>query len=209
MSKNMLLRIDSSARGEGSISRQLTAYTAAQLSAADNTFILRHHDVGNHPLPQLGAEQLVGIHGSVEGGDLELQQLQALSDQFIGELMATRVLVIGAPVYNFGIPATLKQWIDMVCRARKTFRYTENGPEGLTGVEQAIVIASSGGTPIGSDFEFVSPYLRQVLGFIGVKQIHVIDASGSMGDAEATLAKARKQIDQLIPQIAGEVLKAG
>lgn len=100
----------------------------------------------------------------------------SLSDDLITEVEQADVLVIGAPVYNFGIPVALKAWIDLVARARKTFRYTENGPEGLLSNKKVYVIYASGGTPMGSAQEFVTPYLKQALGFLGLTDITFIDS---------------------------------
>lgn len=105
------------------------------------------------------------------------QQTLAQSDQLVKELQAARQLVIGVPVYNFTIPATLKAWIDLVARARETFRYTANVPEGLLKIDKAYLVAASGGVPIGSDMDFATGYLRQVLGFLGINDVTVIDAN--------------------------------
>ncbi len=106
----------------------------------------------------------------------EQQKTLALSDHLIAELEQADVLVIGAPVYNFGIPVALKAWIDLVARARKTFRYTTDGPEGLLKNKKVYVMYASGGTPMGSAYEFVTPYLKQALGFLGLTDIEFIDS---------------------------------
>ena len=205
--RDLIVRIDSSVQGEASVTRTLTGYLVQQLLDEVGGRLVEH-DLGRQPLPAVTAEQLRSIHGSLEPADVETAAQLALSDQLIGELKQARALVIGAPMYNFGIPASLKAWIDHVARARQTFRYTESGPEGLTGIEDGYIVVSSGGTPIGSDADYVSGYLRHVLRFIGVKRIHVIDGSGSKREVDATLAAARRHIDAILPAAAKESVES-
>ena len=193
-----LLHIDNSVRGEESVSVQLTHYLIEALSERADSAQVIAHDLGNEPLPQVSAEMLRTIHGSLEPKDEATRQQMALSDSLIEELMQADAIVIGAPMYNFGVPATLKAWIDHVCRARITFRYTENGPEGLTGIENGYIVVASGGTPIGSDYDFVSGYIQHVLRFIGVKNIHVIRADGSATQGGDVVALGKAQIDDLL-----------
>jgi FMN-dependent NADH-azoreductase len=102
-----------------------------------------------------------------ERGEAERAAL-AESDALVAELKAADVLVIGVPIYNFGIPAALKAWVDLVARARVTFRYTEQGPVGLLTGKRAYLAVASGGTPVGSAIDFATGYLRHVLGFLGI-----------------------------------------
>jgi len=110
------------------------------------------------------------------------------------------VLVIGVPIYNFGIPAALKAWVDMVARARLTFRYTEQGPEGLLRVKRAYLVVASGGTAAGSAVDFATGYLRHVLGFLGIDDVEIIAADRAQvrGPAD-TLNSALARIDALLP----------
>jgi len=101
----------------------------------------------------------------------------AASDALIAELEAADQMVIGVPVYNFAIPAALKAWVDLVARARRTFRYSEAGPEGLLKGKTAWLVVASGGTPLDSEIDFATPYLKHVLAFIGITDVRVIDAS--------------------------------
>src|SRR5690606_32013845 len=103
---------------------------------------------------------------------------------------------ITAPIYNFAIPASLKAWIDQVTRARRTFRYTEAGPEGLLKGKRAYIVFASGGVPLGSQVDFASGYLRHILGFIGITDVHFIAADGHQMDGEA-IARATTAIDGL------------
>ena len=98
-----------------------------------------------------------------------------LSDDLIAEIQAADTLIIGMPIYNFGIPASLKAWIDLIARPRVTFRYTENGPQGLMQGKRAIVVAASGGVPLNSEMDFATPHLIHVLKFIGITDVTLID----------------------------------
>ncbi len=106
----------------------------------------------------------------------------ALSDTLVAELQAADTIVIGVPIYNFGITASLKAWIDQICRARLTFKYGDNGPEGLLTGKRAILTVASGGVAVGSEMDFATPYIRQVLAFVGITDVTVIAASGGKTD---------------------------
>ncbi|WP_439134870.1 FMN-dependent NADH-azoreductase [Pseudomaricurvus sp.] len=191
-----VLKIDSSARLEGSNSRQLTDYLVEQL--ADSEVVVR--DLVRQPLPLVSAEDLMGVHGSSDDQRESLQQHLALSETLIAELKEADTLVLGVSMYNFGIPAVLKQWIDYVCRAGVTFRYGANGPEGLTGIKRAYIVTATGGTPVGSPMDFASGYLEWVCKFLGVEEITHIDASGSKGTPEQVIAGGQQQIDQALAE---------
>ena len=120
----------------------------------------------------------------------------AESDALIAEVQAADVLVIGVPVYNFGVPAALKAWIDMIARARETFKYTENGPVGLLTNKKAYLVVASGGTEVGSAIDFATPYMKHVMGFIGITDVTVISAGQQMMDEKAA-EKAEKSIEAL------------
>ena len=122
----------------------------------------------------------------------------ATADALIGELADADVVVIGAPIYNFGVPAALKAWVDMVARARLTFRYTENGPEGLLTGKKAYVVVPSGGVPVGSEVDFATPYLRHALAFIGITDVKFVGAKGADRDGGKALDAARAHIAELI-----------
>ena len=122
------------------------------------------------------------------------QQAIALSDTIVEELMEHDTYVIGVPIYNFSMPAALKAWADLSARVGLTFKYGENGPEGLLEGKKAYIVVTSGGTQVGSDIDFLTPWLRHFLGFIGVKDIEIINASGLGSDSEATIEKARASI---------------
>jgi FMN-dependent NADH-azoreductase len=121
----------------------------------------------------------------------------ALSDTLIAELKAADTIVIGAPIYNFGIPATLKTWVDLIARAGITFKYSESGPQGLLTGKRAIVAITSGGTQVGSEIDFASGYLRHVLGFVGITDVQFVAADQLMVDADASHAKAEAALQAL------------
>ncbi|MEQ8367502.1 MAG: NAD(P)H-dependent oxidoreductase, partial [Roseicyclus sp.] len=121
----------------------------------------------------------------------------ALSDDLVAELKAADTIVIGLPIYNFGVPAALKAWVDQVARAGVTFQYSEYGPKGLLDGKRAIVVVASGGTEAGSDIDFATGYIRHVLAFIGITEVDFVAADRMMIDADATLKSANAQVEAL------------
>lgn len=187
-----ILRIDSSARREGSISRDLADRIIARFP--DATVTTRDLAEG---LPLIN-EAWVGANFTPEADrSADQRATLALSDELIAELQAADTLVIGLPIYNFGVPATLKAWVDQVARAGVTFRYTEAGPEGLLTGKRAIVVVASGGTQAGSEMDFATGYIRQVLGFIGIVDVEFVTADQMALDPDATLKSAHDQIGAL------------
>ena len=187
-----LLRIDTSARRNGSVSRQLTDAIVAKL--APETTITR--DLAN-ALPQID-ETWVGANFT-PGENRTEEQLAALaqSDELVAELMAADTIVIGLPVYNFGVPTALKAWIDLVARAGLTFQYTSTGPEGLVTGKKAYIAMASGGVPAGSPVDFATTYLKQVLSFIGIDDVQIIEATGLANDPEKVLEAANQAISTI------------
>jgi Acyl carrier protein phosphodiesterase len=189
-----ILNIESSPRTGDSNSRALTAHLLSVLQPAQ--LIVR--DLAQTPLPTISAEDLVALHGGLDSDRASLKQHRDLSDQLIAELKTADTLVIGVAMHNFTVPAVLKQWIDRICRADETFRYTADGPEGLTAIDNAYIVVATGGTPIGSDMDFASGYVAHICRFIGVRNVHIIDASGSKRKTDEILAAARQQIEKLV-----------
>jgi len=187
------LHINSSAKVNNSNTRIIGQYLVESLADA-----VVSRDLAQQPLPPISAEDLVAVHGSLDGDRASLETQLALSEQLIDELRNADTLVIGAPMYNFGIPASLKQWIDAICRAGVSFKYTKEGPVGLLGVKRAFIITASGGTPIGSDMDFASRYLEHICRFIGIGEVFHIDASGSKGTPEQVILQGKQQIDALL-----------
>ncbi|KPQ18165.1 MAG: FMN-dependent NADH-azoreductase [Rhodobacteraceae bacterium HLUCCO18] len=190
---NHILRIDASARRAGSVSRDLVDRIIDRIAP---TAIVTTRDLA-HGLPLID-EAWVGANFTPAHDRTDDQRATlALSDTLIAELRAADTLVIGLPIYNFGVPATLKAWVDQVARAGVTFRYTEHGPEGLLQGKRAIVAVASGGTEAGSEIDFATGYIRHMLAFIGITEVEFVTADRLMLDAEASLASAAAQVAAL------------
>jgi FMN-dependent NADH-azoreductase len=188
-----ILRIDASARRTGSVSRDLADKIIDRIGA-DATVTTRDLADGM----SLIDEAWVGANFTPEDDRTDEQREKlALSDTLVAEIKAADTLVIGLPIYNFGVPAALKAWVDQVARAGVTFRYSEYGPKGLLEGKRAIVAVASGGTEAGSDIDFASGYIRHVLGFIGITDVEFVTADRLMMDADGTMAKALAQVDEL------------
>jgi FMN-dependent NADH-azoreductase len=172
-----ILVINSSAAGEASVSSSLinSFVEAARHARPEATVVLR--DVGTDPLPHLTPATLGGLRGEPQT-EAE-RRTRAISDALIGELRAADLIVIGAPMYNFGITSTLKAWFDHVLRAGETFRYTAEGPEGLLKGKRAIVVETRGGLysegPAAS-LDSQEPHLRTLLGFAGITDVTFVRA---------------------------------
>jgi FMN-dependent NADH-azoreductase len=203
-----ILHIDSSPLGDPSVSRKLTAKILSELKAKhpDSTTILR--DFGAHPLPHLSATVLSAFFTPPDKRDTALNDAIKLSDQAVDEIMAADVIVIGTPMWNFGIPSSLKAWIDHIVRAGRTFKYTATGPESLLPPGKKVIIASSRGG-VYSDgpmkvMDYQETYLKAILGFIGLMDVSFVRAEGvAMGEdavktawqsAEAQLAETIKKV---------------
>ena len=196
-----LLIIDSAATGDASVSRRLTAELAADMQARDPSVEIVRRDIGSDPIPHLTAETVPAIRAGVVESEAARAAL-ALSDALIAELQEADIIVIGAPMYNFGIPSTLKAWFDHVLRARVTFRYTEAGPEGLLKGKKAIVVESRAGLysegPAAA-MDSQEPHLRTLLGFIGLDDVTFVRAEKlAFGEeaAEASIAGAEEELRQ-------------
>ena len=191
-----ILRIDASARHAGSTTRQLADKLVARLVEQGYGASVTVRDLAQTP-PALLTENWVGANFTDDDArSADQKAALAASDELIGELEAADTIVIGVPLYNFAVPASLKAWIDLIARARRTFRYTEAGPEGLLKGKKAYLVVATGGVPVGSDYDFATGYLRHVLGFVGITDVTVIDAGQQMMDGEA-VNRATAAIDQL------------
>lgn len=161
-----LLHIDSSALADNSVSRQLTAAIVARWQDGVPGLEVTYRDLDAEPLPHL-------THAVLGGGDDAAAQA---GEQALQDFLAADVVVVGVPRYNFGVPSTLKAWIDRIAVAGRTFRYTENGPVGLAGGRKVIVAEASGGEYAGTAIDFVAPYLKQVFGFLGITDVEFVRA---------------------------------
>jgi len=186
-----LLHIDSSILGQGSVSRTLSAEVVAALRASDPGVEVTYRDLSANPLAHLTSAHLGLQQGAAT--DPALQQDVAAGKSALDEFLAADIVVVGAPMYNFGIPSQLKAWIDRLAVAGKTFRYTEAGPQGLCGGKKVIVASSRGGvfsagTPTAA-FDFQETYLRALFGFLGITDVNFVRAEGvAMGPQARTKA---------------------
>jgi FMN-dependent NADH-azoreductase len=172
-----VLIIDSAATGDASVSRKLTAEVAERLSTRDPNAHIVRRDIGASPVPHLTAETVGAIRG-VASTEAEREAL-ALSDALIEEVKQADLIVIGAPMYNFGMASTLKTWFDHILRAGVTFRYTEAGPEGLVKGKKAVVIETRAGfysEGPAAVMDNQEPHIRTLLGFMGITDVTFIRA---------------------------------
>lgn len=196
MSTLNILRVDASIKGENSVSRKLSDQIVARLSAAHPGAKVVTRDVTTGLAPIDGA-WLGAVFTPAEARSPEQAAIAALPDALLAEVRAADVLVIGAPVYNFAIPAQLKIWIDQLARKGETFTYTETGPVGLLTGKRAYIALASDGTKLGSEIDFASGYLRHILGFLGITDVHVVAADAIVFAPEETLKKAQSAIEAL------------
>jgi FMN-dependent NADH-azoreductase len=180
--KPVLLHIDSSPLAS-SISRELSAEFVTTWTAAHPDGTVIHRDLTINPPTPLDAQWISANFTPEEARTPEQRALLAPSDQLIAELNQADEYVFGVAMHNFSIPSTLKLWIDQIARAGHTFSYTSNGPQGLLQNKKATILIATGGTydagtPFGA-FNFVEPYLKAVLNFLGVTDITFVTASGA------------------------------
>ncbi|TXH94103.1 MAG: FMN-dependent NADH-azoreductase [Pseudomonas sp.] len=195
-----VLVIESSARQEGSVSRQLTADFIARWQAVHPQDQLTIRDLARQPVPHLDETLLGGWMKPAEQQTEAEQAAAARSSELTEELLAADVLVLAAPMYNFAIPSTLKSWLDHVLRAGVTFKYTETGPQGLLSGKRAFVLTARGGIYSGSGLDHQEPYLRQALAFIGIDDVQFIHAEGLNLGAESHeqgLSRAREHLTRV------------
>ncbi|MET0281186.1 MAG: FMN-dependent NADH-azoreductase [Steroidobacteraceae bacterium] len=199
-----LLHLDSSALGDFSASRELTRELAERLRAGHPGAKYRYRDLAAAP-PAHVTGTLLGALRSQQPAAAELEPELNLTDELLREFLAADVVVVGAPMYNFSIPSTLKAWIDRVAQAGKTFRYTANGPEGLAGGKRVIIVSTRGsmmaGTPHEAAMDHQEAYLRTVFGFFGITDIEVLRAEG-IGLGPEARSEALARAHQQVPRIA-------
>lgn len=188
-----LLHLDASALGEQSATRALTAALLRRWSADHPDAHVTSRDLDAAPLPHLTSASFARTD----------PQEAALAERVMQEFLAADVLIIGAPMYNFSIPSTLKAWIDRIAVAGRTFRYGAKGPEGLARGKK-VIVASARGSAFGdaSPADFQEPYLRQVFGFLGITDIEFVRAEGvglSPEHRAGALQQAHAQIERRLP----------
>ena len=195
-----LLQLNTSLFSTGGQSSQLADQFVAAWRAnnPENAGIVR--DLASDPLPHLDAERFLSFIAKPEERTPRQQTLVGESDALIDEIKTAEVIVLGLPMYNFGIPSTLKAYFDHIARAGVTFRYTANGPEGLLSGKQVYVFAARGGMYAGTPRDSQTTYVRDFLAFIGIADVEFVYAEGlNLGEPskQTALAGARERLEQL------------
>lgn len=191
-----ILHITASIGGAQSVSRTLSTKLANQLAAKQGAEIIER-DLSANDLPFVDAATFAA-NGTPEADRTpEQAELATIGDELIAELQAADTLVFGVPIYNFGVPATVKAWADLVARAGTTFAYTPDGPKGLLKGKKAYIAVASGGTQVGSDIDFMTPWLKHFLSFIGIGTAEVIAADQLMMAGQEKIEAASAQIESI------------
>lgn len=193
-----LLHVKSSVFGDQGQSAQLAERLIKRWLAdnADGQVVVR--DLVANPISHFDADSIAALSTPAEQRTPEQQAAVELSDTLIAELQQADAVVLGAPMYNFAVPSQLKAWFDQVARNGVTFRYTEQGPEGLLQDKPVYVLATRGGLYRDAGLDFQVPWIKLILGFVGIKQVEVIYAEGlNMSDSQVSLAQAQSELDAL------------
>jgi FMN-dependent NADH-azoreductase len=195
------LIIKSSILGDNSHTKELVDHLVARIQKADPAGTITVRDLGTEPIPYLDGAVIGALFTPADARSDVQKHIVAASDALIAELKGADRVVFAVPVYNFSLPAQFKSYIDAVARAGETFRYTPEGvPEGLVKGKEVIVLTARGGKAEGTSADTLRPYLRQILGFLGMTSVTFIAAEGMAMGAEAAtagVAQARQRIDAL------------
>ncbi len=191
-----IYQIDSSARKEGSTSRALAKKLLNKIKKPNDE--IRYRDLN---------DEMVFVSGLTESGmnidekdqNENHKKMFELSNQLVKELKESDIIIISAPIYNYGPPATLKAWSDLVARVGETFKFKPNGRrEGLLKNKRAYLVITSGGTKLNSKEDFLTPWLKFILNFFGIDKIETINADQMALDYEKSIKEAESQIDKII-----------
>ena len=196
-----ILQINASARSSGANSTRLADAITARLQAQNPQAEVELRDLARDPHPVLDEAALGALFTPAEQRSAEQAARVALDDALIAQVQAVDVIVLGVPMYNFGVPVQLKTWIDAIARAGVTFRYTANGPEGLLKGKKVYVALARGGLYRDTPADSQVPYLRSVLAFLGMTDVEFVYAEGlAMGaeGADKAFAAAQERIGELI-----------
>ncbi|HAV4216944.1 MULTISPECIES: NAD(P)H-dependent oxidoreductase [Acinetobacter calcoaceticus/baumannii complex] len=194
-----ILVLKSSIMGEGSQTNRLIDVMLEHRKDQGLQDDITIRNLAEMNLPVLDLEIFQALRGA-ENVNQDIQRIVALSDELIAELKSADLLVIGAPMYNLNVPTQLKNWFDLVARARQTFRYTETYPQGLVEGVKAVVVSSRGGIHVGQETEAVTPYLKAVLGLMGIHDVDFIYAEGL--DMQAYRSNALDLANQQVKEFA-------
>ena len=191
-----ILNINSSSNKSASTSTNFADKVVAQLVKENEgaTVVKRHTTYSDLPFID---ESILGALFPQGERTEEQKKALTLSDELVDEVLAADVLVIGAPIYNFSVPASLKAYFDLIARAGLTFKYSETGPIGLLENKKAYVVVSSGGTEIGSSDDFAGNYIKHFLGFIGIKDVEFVRLDQLMFSSETKINEANKKIVEI------------
>lgn len=199
-----ILKLNSSIYSDAGASSQLAAQFVTALREREPGARVIERDLAREPLPHLDAARFQAFLTKPEERTAEQADVAGVSDALIDELRAADVLVLGLPMYNFGLPSQLKAYFDHIARAGITFRYTEQGPVGLLTGKKAYVFATRGGAYAGTPRDTQTQYVRDFLAFLGIAEVEFVYAEGlAMGEASrsASLAKAHAAVQNLAPPV--------
>ncbi|MDO7218857.1 FMN-dependent NADH-azoreductase [Acinetobacter nosocomialis] len=200
-----ILHIDSSILGEQSISRKLAASFIERLNKADHQNEITYRDIVKDPINHLTGEIAAGFRNlNINISDENVVKEHQLSDELVAEFLNSELIIISAPMYNFSIPTQLKAWFDRIAQVGKTFKYTENGPVGLSEGRKVVILSARGGfyskEPL-SHMDFQEKYITAFFNFLGIKDIYFVRAEGTSkapAIKDIEIQKALSSIDEVI-----------
>lgn len=192
-----ILELNASGRKSASVSRMLTSELVRELEKKHGGASIARRDL-SLGVPFVDEDWIAANFTAPEDRSDTQNDVLHHSDQLVAELQASDTIVIGVPIYNFSIPASLKAWVDMITRARLSFRYAADGPEGLLKGKTAYLVVASGGVAVGSAMDFATPYLRHALGFVGITDVQIIAAEKLNSTADESIDTARMKIAELV-----------
>ncbi|TGR28013.1 MULTISPECIES: FMN-dependent NADH-azoreductase [unclassified Mesorhizobium] len=201
-----ILHLDSSIQGAASASRTLTKAVVANLLDQHPGAAVTYHDLVEEAVPHLDGPIGAGFRPlAFNASDETTRREHARSDVLVGELMASDVIVVGAPMYNFSVASQLKAWLDRVIQPGKTFRYTENGPIGLAGGKKVVIVSTRGGSYLSgplTSMDFQESYLRTAFGFMGIKDLDFIRAENMSRGDDARANSMNSALQAVSPLVA-------
>ena len=199
-----LLRLDASARKTDSVTRRIGGEVVRRLVRLQPSLEVQTWDLAKG-MEHIDGDWVAANFTPEDVRSAEQRDRLVTSDRAVKALQEADAVVLTVPVYNFSVPSVLKAWIDHVCRAGVTFRYTDQGPKGLLDDRPVYLVMASGGVPFGGPADFASTYLRQVLRFIGIEDVRLIGAEGVAVDAERATKAAMDTLNQWLPEPVGQV----
>jgi len=196
-----VLLVNSSAQQESSVTRRFANELLIALQEQDGKMRIHERDVARG-IPFVDEQWVNANFTDVAELTIEQKAKLAYSDSLVDELIQADILVIAAPLYNFSVPASLKAWIDQICRVDRTFSYSSEGFVGKLQDKKAYIVMATGGAELGADDDYASGYLCQIMEFIGIKDVSFISAEGLMMDEEKALQHIRAQIERVTKMVA-------